>query len=282
MGGMTANVLGWLKGITPGSRSLLDASARRIVTEVEGLSAEMAGLSDAALRRTARSLSYRAKAGEPIESLMVESFAATREAGRRANGMRHYDVQLLAGVALVRGAIVEMQTGEGKTLVATLPLALYALCGKGAHLATVNDYLAKRDAEWMEPIYSVLGMSVGIVQSQMGFDERREAYAKDVTYGTAKEFGFDFLKDRLMGREIAEGRGPSRHRRGLRSRRAEAKLRASRAGPEPCPGARTPRAPREPQPPGALRRGGTGPAGEAVFQPRSAVCRPRREDRDHR
>ena len=207
MGGMTANVLGWLKGITPGSRSLLDASARRIVTEVEGLSAEMAGLSDAALRRTARSLSYRAKAGEPIESLMVESFAATREAGRRANGMRHYDVQLLAGVALVRGAIVEMQTGEGKTLVATLPLALYALCGKGAHLATVNDYLAKRDAEWMEPIYRVLGMSVGIVQSQMGFDERREAYAKDVTYGTAKEFGFDFLKDRLMGREIAEGRG---------------------------------------------------------------------------
>ena len=174
MGGMTANVLGWLKGITPGSRSLLDASARRIVTEVEGLSAEMAGLSDAALRRTARSLSYRAKAGEPIESLMVESFAATREAGRRANGMRHYDVQLLAGVALVRGAIVEMQTGEGKTLVATLPLALYALCGKGAHLATVNDYLAKRDAEWMEPIYSVLGMSVGIVQSQMGFDERDE------------------------------------------------------------------------------------------------------------
>jgi len=207
MGGMTANVLGWLKGITPGSRSLLDASARRIVTEVESLSAEMAGLSDAALRRTARSLSYRAKAGEPIESLMVESFAATREAGRRANGMRHYDVQLLAGVALVRGAIVEMQTGEGKTLVATLPLALYALCGKGAHLATVNDYLAKRDAEWMEPIYRVLGMSVGIVQSQMGFDERREAYAKDVTYGTAKEFGFDFLKDRLMGREIAEGRG---------------------------------------------------------------------------
>jgi len=200
-------MLGWLKGISPGSRSPIDASARRIVGEVEALAAEMAALSDAELRRYARSLSYRAKAGEPIESLMVESFAATREAGRRTNGMRHYDVQLLAGVALVRGAIVEMQTGEGKTLVATLPLALYALAGKGAHLATVNDYLAKRDGEWMEPIYRALGLSVGIVQSQMGFDERREAYAKDVTYGTAKEFGFDFLKDRLMGRELAEGRG---------------------------------------------------------------------------
>jgi len=199
--------LGWIGGIAGGRRSPLDASARRLVGQVEDLAGPMAAESDAGLRRLGRSLSYRAKAGEPIESLLVESFAATREAGRRTMGMRHYDVQLLAGVALVRGAIVEMQTGEGKTLVATLPLALYALAGKGAHLATVNDYLAKRDAEWMEPIYEALGMSVGIVQSQMGFDERRDAYSKDVTYGTAKEFGFDFLKDRLMGREIAEGRG---------------------------------------------------------------------------
>jgi len=203
----TSDWFGWIRGMAPGSRSLIDASARRIVAEVEALAPEMAAHSDAGLRRLARALSYRAKAGDPIESLIVESFAATREAGRRTIGMRHYDVQLLAGVALVRGAIVEMQTGEGKTLVATLPLALFALAGKGVHLATVNDYLAKRDAEWMEPIYRALGLSVGIVQSQMGFDERREAYAKDVTYGTAKEFGFDFLKDRLMNREIAEGRG---------------------------------------------------------------------------
>ncbi len=203
----TSDWFGWIRGMAPGSRSLIDASARRIVAEVEALAPEMAAHSDAGLRRLARALSYRAKAGDPIESLVVESFAATREAGRRTIGMRHYDVQLLAGVALVRGAIVEMQTGEGKTLVATLPLALFALAGKGVHLATVNDYLAKRDAEWMEPIYRALGLSVGIVQSQMGFDERREAYAKDVTYGTAKEFGFDFLKDRLMNREIAEGRG---------------------------------------------------------------------------
>jgi preprotein translocase subunit SecA len=192
----------WLKP----KRSAITRSTWKVVEQVDDLAAEMEALSDAALRRLARSLSYRAKAGEPIDTLIVESFAATREAGRRTIGMRHYDVQLLAGVALVHGAIVEMQTGEGKTLVATLPLVVYSLAGKGAHLATVNDYLARRDAEWMEPIYKALGLSVGIVESEMDFDARRAAYACDVTYGTAKEFGFDFLKDRLMNREIAEGR----------------------------------------------------------------------------
>jgi preprotein translocase subunit SecA len=200
-------MFGWLTGFVPGSRPAINASTWRVVDRVDAMAAEMESHSDAALRRLARSLSYRAKAGESVDSLMIESFAATREAGRRTIGMRHYDVQLLAGVALVHGSIVEMQTGEGKTLVATLPLALYALAGRGAHLATVNDYLAKRDAEWMEPIYKVLGLSVGVVESQMDFDARRQAYACDVTYGTAKEFGFDFLKDRLMNREITEGRG---------------------------------------------------------------------------
>jgi preprotein translocase subunit SecA len=197
----------WLGGVAPGTRPAITAATWRVVKQVDALAVEMAALDDAALRRLGRSLSYRAKAGEPVDTLMVESFAATREAGRRRLGMRHYDVQLLAGAALVKGAIVEMQTGEGKTLVATLPLVLYALAGKGAHLATVNDYLARRDAEWMEPIYEALGMKVGIVESQMDFDARRKAYAADVTYGTAKEFGFDFLKDRLMNREITEGRG---------------------------------------------------------------------------
>jgi preprotein translocase subunit SecA len=197
----------WLGGVAPGTRPAITAATWRVVKQVDALAVEMAALDDAALRRLGRSLSYRAKAGEPVDTLMVESFAATREAGRRRLGMRHYDVQLLAGAALVKGAIVEMQTGEGKTLVATLPLVLYALAGKGAHLATVNDYLARRDAEWMEPIYEALGMKVGIVESQMDFDARRNAYAADVTYGTAKEFGFDFLKDRLMNREITEGRG---------------------------------------------------------------------------
>ncbi|MFM8704610.1 MAG: preprotein translocase subunit SecA, partial [Planctomycetia bacterium] len=200
-------MFGWLKGFAPGSRPAITAATWRTVERIDALADEMEGKSDAALRRLARSLSYRAKAGEPADSLLVETFAATREAGRRSLGMRHYDVQLLAGVALVHGSIVEMQTGEGQPLVATLPLVLYSLAGKGAHRATVNDYLAKRDAEWMEPIYKALGLSVGIVESQMDFDQRRKAYACDVTYGTAKEFGFDFLKDRLMNREITEGRG---------------------------------------------------------------------------
>ncbi|MFM8892117.1 MAG: hypothetical protein ACKOTB_10955, partial [Planctomycetia bacterium] len=167
----------WLENVTAGlgirQRSAINASTWKLVERAETLADEMEALSDPALRRLGRSLAYRAKAGEEVDSLLVESFAATREAGRRRLGMRHYDVQLLAGVALVHGAIVEMQTGEGKTLVATLPLVLYALSGRGAHLATVNDYLAQRDAEWMKPIFEALGLSVGVVQSQMDFDARR-------------------------------------------------------------------------------------------------------------
>jgi preprotein translocase subunit SecA len=197
----------WFGGIVGGRRPAITAATWRTVRAIEALAPEMEALNDLALKRLGQSLSYRARSGEDADSLIIDSFAATREAGRRRLGMRHYDVQLLAGVALVHGAIVEMQTGEGKTLVATLPLVLYALAGKGAHLATVNDYLARRDAEWMTPIYEALGLSVGIVESQMDFDARRQAYACDVTYGTAKEFGFDFLKDRLIGRELAEGRG---------------------------------------------------------------------------
>ena len=197
----------WLGGFAPGTRPAINAATWRQVKRIEELAPTMESLDDVALRRLGRALSYRARSGEPVDSLLVDCFAATREAGRRRLGMRHYDVQLLAGVALVHGAILEMQTGEGKTLVATLPLVLYALAGKGAHLATVNDYLARRDAEWMTPIYEALGLTVGVVESQMDFDERRQAYGCDVTYGTAKEFGFDFLKDRLMNREMAEGRG---------------------------------------------------------------------------
>jgi len=197
---------GWLGRLAPGSRPVINASTWRTVRQVAAREEEMQSLDDTRLKRLGRSLSYRARSGESPESLLVEAFAATREAGRRRLGMRHYDVQLLAGVALVQGSIVEMQTGEGKTLVATLPLVLFALYGKGAHLATVNDYLAQRDADWMKPIFEALSLSVGCVLSEMDFDARRAAYAKDVTYGTAKEFGFDFLKDRLISREIAEGR----------------------------------------------------------------------------
>jgi preprotein translocase subunit SecA len=200
-------MLEWLARIGAGGGAAVTAASWRSVRRIDELEPAMEALSDPALRRLGRALSYRAKAGEPLDDLLVDAFAATREAGRRRLGMRHYDVQLVAGTALVKGAILEMQTGEGKTLVATLPLVLYALAGRGAHLATVNDYLARRDAEWMRPIFEALGLTVGVVESQMDFDARRKAYACDVTYGTAKEFGFDFLKDRLMARESAEGRG---------------------------------------------------------------------------
>ena len=137
-------------------------------------------------------------AGEKLSTLLPEGYALVREAGRRALSMRHYDVQVIGGVALFEGYIAEMQTGEGKTLTATLPLYLHSLSSKGAHLATVNDYLAKRDAEWMEPIFNLLGLDVGIIQTSDDQASRRKSYAAAVTYGTAKEFGFDFLRDRLL------------------------------------------------------------------------------------
>jgi preprotein translocase subunit SecA len=171
---------------------------------VNRLEAGRRGLTDGQVRKESLSLIYRAKSGETLESLLPETYSLVREAGRRSLNMRHYDVQILGGICLFHGCIAEMQTGEGKTLTATLPLVLHSLVGKGAHLATVNDYLAERDAEWMRPLYEALGLSVGTILTQMSQDERREAYASDVTYGTAKEFGFDFLRDRLLMR--AQGR----------------------------------------------------------------------------
>jgi preprotein translocase subunit SecA len=165
-------------------------------------------MSDSQIKKEARSLQYRVRSGESALDLLAESYSLVREAGRRALNMRHYDVQILGGIAQAHGCIAEMQTGEGKTLTATLSLFAHSLIGKGAHLATVNDYLAQRDAEWMEPIYRLLGTSVGIVLTADQQDQRRKAYACDVTYGTAKEFGFDFLRDRLLMRaagRLADG-----------------------------------------------------------------------------
>lgn len=162
-------------------------------------------LSDHDLRKSSLGLRYRARSGETLDRLLVEAFALVREAGRRALGMRHFEVQLLGGAAMHHRSIIEMQTGEGKTLTATLPMYLASLSGKGAHLATVNDYLARRDAEWMEPLYKMLGMKVGIIQGQQPQPERRKAYACDVTYGTANEMGFDFLRDRLLMRSLDAG-----------------------------------------------------------------------------
>lgn len=166
---------------------------------------ELEQLNDYDLRKESLSLRYRARSGESLDRLLVEAFALVREAGRRKLNMRHFDVQLLGGAAVHHRSIAEMQTGEGKTLTATLPMYLAALEGKGAHLATVNDYLAKRDADWMRPLYEALGMTVGVIQGQQPQAERRKAYACDVTYGTANEMGFDFLRDRLLKRRIDEG-----------------------------------------------------------------------------
>lgn len=166
--------------------------------------ADIRKLSDQQMRKASLALRYRAMSGEPLMELMADAFALVRESGRRSLNMRHFDVQIVGGAALFDGCIAEMQTGEGKTLTATLPLYLHSLVGKGAHLATVNDYLANRDAEWMQPIYRMLGVSVGVVLTDNNQDQRRKAYASDITYGTAKEFGFDFLRDRLLLR--AQGR----------------------------------------------------------------------------
>ncbi len=171
---------------------------RRQLVLINELESTLLAEDDAALRKRSLALRYRAMAGEKLAILLPEAYALVRESGRRSLGMRHYDVQMVGGISLFEGCIAEMQTGEGKTLTATLPLYLYSLLGKGAHLATVNDYLAKRDAEWMQPLYEMLGVSVGIIQTPDDQASRRKSYSAAITYGTAKEFGFDFLRDRLL------------------------------------------------------------------------------------
>jgi preprotein translocase subunit SecA len=157
-------------------------------------------LSDADLGHKTEEFRNRVAAGETLDDLLVEAFAAAREAGKRALRMRHYDVQLIGGVVLHEGKIAEMATGEGKTLVATLPAYLNALAGKGVHIVTVNDYLARRDMEWMGPLYELLGLRVGAIQHDMPDDERRAAYASDITFGTNNEYGFDYLRDNMKFR----------------------------------------------------------------------------------
>src|SRR5918992_5550441 len=153
---------------------------------------------DDELRERMDALRERARNGEPLDDLMYECFAITREAGRRTMGMRHFDVQLIGAMVLHDGSIAEMKTGEGKTLTATLAVVLNSLGGKGVHLVTVNDYLARRDADWMGPIYEMLGVTVGILQSDERNPEvKRAQYAAAVTYGTNSEFGFDYLRDNL-------------------------------------------------------------------------------------
>ena len=169
----------------------------KAVSDISAFEPALQALSDSALQAKTGEFRERLASGQTLSHLLPEAFAVVREAARRTMGMRHFDVQLIGGMVLHEGKIAEMRTGEGKTLMATLPIYLNALVGEGVHLVTINDYLAKRDAQWMSPIYNFLGLSVGIILSNMPPHEKREAYACDITYGTNNEFGFDYLRDNM-------------------------------------------------------------------------------------
>ena len=189
---------------------------RQVVDDVNDLEPEFEGMSDAELRAVTDEFRERLRDGETTDDILHEAFAAVREAAKRTLGQRHFDVQLIGGFALHEGKIAEMRTGEGKTLVATLPAYLNALTGEGVHVVTVNDYLARRDAQWMGQVYDMLGISVGVLQhegsyvyepdantSSAGMEalraaDRQQAYAADITYGTNNEFGFDYLRDNMV------------------------------------------------------------------------------------
>src|SRR4051794_17956983 len=168
------------------------------VRDINALEPTIAALSDDALREKTVELRKRVSDGATLDEVLPEAFAVVREAGKRTLSMRHFDVQLIGGIALHNGKIAEMRTGEGKTLVATLPAYLNALAGKGVHVVTVNDYLAQRDADWMGRIYRFLGLTVGVNMSQMAHADKQVAYAADITYGTNNEFGFDYLRDNMV------------------------------------------------------------------------------------
>jgi preprotein translocase subunit SecA len=208
---------GILRGFERGITRLFGSSNARYVRRMQSrvdainrLEPRFQAMSDEELASQTVKFRQRLAAGETLDDLLDESFAAVREAGRRFLGMRHYDVQLIGGMVLHSGSIAEMITGEGKTLVATLPAYLNALDGKGVHVVTVNDYLARRDMEWMAPIYMGLGLTVGAIQSDMEVLDRQGAYACDITYGTNNEFGFDYLRDNMRPAGRGDDRFPKR------------------------------------------------------------------------
>src|SRR5688572_15445461 len=172
-------------------------SYRPKVAAINAMEAELEALSDEQLRARTEDFKAQLSQGKTLDDILVPAFATVREAAKRTLGQRHFDVQLIGGMVLHEGSIAEMKTGEGKTLVATLPVYLNALAGRGVHVVTVNDYLARRDAEWMGRIYEFLGLSVGVIVHGLTPDRRRQAYAADVTYGTNNEFGFDYLRDNM-------------------------------------------------------------------------------------
>jgi len=171
---------------------------RRVVQQINALEPQFEALDDAALKAKTDEFRERFGKGETLADLLPEAFAVAREGSKRTLKMRHFDVQLIGGMVLNDGKIAEMRTGEGKTLAATLPVYLNAIGGKGVHVVTVNDYLAKRDAEWMGRLYNFLGLSVGVNLPQMSREEKQAAFRADVTYGTNNEFGFDYLRDNMV------------------------------------------------------------------------------------
>jgi len=190
-------ILKWLSGLIGDSDEKKLKALAPIVSQINSLEPEMQKLSDEDLRAKTAEFRKRLAAGKSLDDILPEAFAAVREASVRTTGLRHFDVQLLGGIILHQGKIAEMKTGEGKTLAATLPIYLNALTGQGCHVVTVNDYLAKRDSEWMGPIYQKLGLEVGVIQHWMEYEDRKKAYAADVIYGTNNEFGFDHLRDNM-------------------------------------------------------------------------------------
>ena len=192
---MIANLL---KKIFGSRNERLLKQFRKTVLVINGLEADLKKLSDDELKAKTEQFKDRVKNGTPLDEILPEAFAVVREASQRVLGMRHFDVQLIGGMVLHQGKIAEMRTGEGKTLMATLPAYLNALTGKGVHVVTVNDYLASRDAEWMGRVYKFLGLTVGCNLSQMPHDEKQAAFVADITYGTNNEFGFDYLRDNMV------------------------------------------------------------------------------------
>jgi preprotein translocase subunit SecA len=181
----------------------------RTVVATNALENEIRVLKDEQFPEKTQELKARFAAGTPLDALVPEAFALVREASHRVLGLRHFDVQLIGGLALHLGKIAEMRTGEGKTLMATLPAYLNALTGEGVHVVTVNEYLAQRDSDWMGPVYRFLDMNVGVIKNAQSQEEKRAAYARDITYGTNNEFGFDYLRDNM------EYRVEDRRQRGL-------------------------------------------------------------------
>src|SRR5512147_58098 len=186
-----------LTGIFGSRNERLLRQMNKSVAKVNAFEPALQALSDGELRGKTDAFKERLKAGETLDDLLPEAFAVVRETSRRVLGLRHYDVQLIGGMVLHSGKIAEMRTGEGKTLVATLPVYLNALEGKGVHVVTVNDYLARRDAAWMGKVYSFLGMTTGVVVAGMDSEAKRAAYGADITYGTNNEYGFDYLRDNM-------------------------------------------------------------------------------------